>query len=110
MNKQLIKRLINKKNPVIFEIGCADGIDTQEFIDIFGETLTLHCFEPDPRNLDVFINGGERVCKPEFTGPVRGSNIVLNNKAVGEIDGKCKNINTCKKYISSRMLTRDQIS
>jgi len=101
MNKQLIKRLINKKNPVIFEIGCADGIDTQEFIDIFGETLDLHCFEPDPRNIDVFINGGMRVCKPEFTGPVRGSNITLNNKAVGEIDGKCNFYQTNTIYSSS---------
>ena len=32
MNKQQIKQLINKENPTIFEIGCADGRDTQEFI------------------------------------------------------------------------------
>lgn len=101
MNKQLIKTLINKENPIIFEIGCADGIDTQEFIDIFGENLDLHCFEPDPRNLDVFINGGERVCKPQFTGPVSGSNISLNNKAVGEIDGNCNFYQTNTIYSSS---------
>jgi 2-O-methyltransferase len=101
MDKHLIKRLIDKENPVIFEIGCADGIDTQEFIDVFGDNLFIHCFEPDPRNLDVFINGGERVYKPEFTGPVVGKNIALNNKAVGDYDGKCDFYQTNTIYSSS---------
>jgi tRNA G46 methylase TrmB len=37
MNKQDIYNLINKKNPTIFEIGCADGKDTIEFINTFGD-------------------------------------------------------------------------
>lgn len=53
MNKQVIKELIKKENPVIFEIGCADGRDTQEFINIFGENLTIYCFEPEPKNIEI---------------------------------------------------------
>lgn len=55
MNKILIRELIQKQNPVIFEIGCADGGDTQEFIDIFKTTnFKLYCFEPEFTNIKVF--------------------------------------------------------
>ena len=52
MNKQQIKQLINKENPTIFEIGCADGRDTQEFISVF-QNLNIYCFEPEPKNIDI---------------------------------------------------------
>jgi FkbM family methyltransferase len=52
MNKQDIYNLINKKNPTIFEIGCADGKDTIEFINTFGE-LNIFCFEPEPKNINL---------------------------------------------------------
>lgn len=52
MNKHQIKQLINKENPIIFEIGCADGRDTKEFIDIF-ENLNIYCFEPEPKNIEI---------------------------------------------------------
>lgn len=101
MEKREIKKIINKSQPVIFEIGCADGIDTQEFIEVFGPEVILHCFEPDPRNVDIFLNGGERVCKPHFTGPVSGGNIFLNQKAVGDKDGKVFFYQTTTIYSSS---------
>jgi FkbM family methyltransferase len=52
MNKQDIYNLINKKNPTIFEIGCADGKDTIEFINTFGD-LSIFCFEPEPKNINL---------------------------------------------------------
>lgn len=52
MNKQEIKKLINTDNPVIFEIGCADGKDTQDFINVF-QKLSIHCFEPEPKNIKI---------------------------------------------------------
>lgn len=52
MNKQEIKLLLKKENPVIFEIGCADGKDTQEFINTFKD-LEIHCFEPEPKNITI---------------------------------------------------------
>ena len=101
MNKNEIKNLLAKDNPIIFEIGSADGIDTQEFIDTFGVNLEINCFEPDPRNLEVFLNGGERVCKPEFKGPVTGNFVILNKRAVGDSDGKCNFFQTNTIYSSS---------
>lgn len=53
MNKQNIKKLLQKQNPVIFEIGCADGKDTLEFINTFGPELKIHCFEPEPKNIEI---------------------------------------------------------
>ena len=52
MNKQQIKQLVNNENPTIFEIGCADGRDTQEFINTF-EDLNIYCFEPEPKNIEI---------------------------------------------------------
>jgi FkbM family methyltransferase len=53
MNKIEIKNLISKENPIIFEIGCADGGDTLEFINTFND-LEIHCFEPEPKNIKLF--------------------------------------------------------
>lgn len=55
MNKQDIYNLINKKNPIIFEIGCADGKDTIEFINTF-DGLKIYCFEPEPKNIQLVKN------------------------------------------------------
>ena len=52
MNKLEIKNLINKENPIIFEIGCADGGDTLEFINTFSD-LEIYCFEPEPKNIKL---------------------------------------------------------
>jgi FkbM family methyltransferase len=52
MNKLEIKKLINKENPMIFEIGCADGGDTLEFINTFND-LEIYCFEPEPKNIKL---------------------------------------------------------
>jgi FkbM family methyltransferase len=52
MNKLEIKNLINKENPTILEIGCADGGDTLEFINTFND-LTIYCFEPEPKNIKL---------------------------------------------------------
>lgn len=52
MNKLSIKELIGKNNPIIFEIGCADGSDTLEFINTFDE-VTIYCFEPEPKNINL---------------------------------------------------------
>ena len=52
MDKRKIKELINKNTPTIFEIGCADGKDTQDFINTFSD-LEIYCFEPEPKNIEI---------------------------------------------------------
>jgi FkbM family methyltransferase len=76
ITKQEIKNLINNSAPVIFEIGCADGIDTLEFINTFNESsFKLFCFEPDPRNIE------------EFKKRVSDSRVFLHEIAIGDKDG-----------------------
>lgn len=87
MNKSQIKQLVNKANPVIFEIGCADGIDTIEFLNEFGNNVTLYCFEPDDRNADVFQNGGLRPNRPDLRNGITNSNVIFEKKAVGDVNG-----------------------
>ena len=48
-----IKNLIRNKQPIIIEIGAHYGEDTLRFKHIF-PNATLHCFEPDPRNIEIF--------------------------------------------------------
>lgn len=55
MNKQEIKELCNTTNPIIFEIGSADGLDTLEFINVFNDSnFKLYCFEPYDVNINEF--------------------------------------------------------
>ena len=55
MDKGYIKNLLKKDNPIIFEIGCADGTDTEQFLNQFLK-IKLHGFEPDPDNLNIIKN------------------------------------------------------
>lgn len=75
MNKQDIYNLINKKNPIIFEIGCADGKDTIEFINTFND-LKIYCFEPEPKNIQLVKNN------------IKYNNHYLFEGVVSNIDGE----------------------
>lgn len=48
-----IRRLVGHDHPVILELGCNDGSDTQRFLKEFPGAC-VHCFEPDPRPLERF--------------------------------------------------------
>lgn len=76
LTKQQIKKMINKPNPIIFEIGAADGLDTEEILKTFTDPeLQLYCFEPDPRNIEAFK---KRIHDPR---------VKLFPIAIGEKDG-----------------------
>jgi len=46
-------RLIGRPDPLIIEVGCNDGTDTQRFLNTFPECQIV-CFEPDPRAIARF--------------------------------------------------------
>jgi len=52
MNKTLIAELLQKDDPIIFEIGCADGGDTLDFFNLF-KNPKMYCFEPEPKNIKI---------------------------------------------------------
>ncbi len=45
--------ILEKKDPVIIEIGAHYGEDTLRFLECFPESK-IYCFEPDPRNINIF--------------------------------------------------------
>ena len=49
----VFKVIINKDDPTILEIGAHFGEDSMRFAQAFPKA-TIHCFEPDPRCIEVF--------------------------------------------------------
>jgi 2-O-methyltransferase len=52
MNKQDIKQLINKEDPLVLDIGCYDGKDSLGLSNVLN--CEVHCFEADPLSQDLF--------------------------------------------------------
>ncbi len=48
-----IRRLVAKPDPIILEIGCNDGSNTEWFLEVFDHPRVF-CFEPDPRAITRF--------------------------------------------------------
>ena len=87
MDKHSIKALINKTHPIIFEIGAFDGSDTKGFLEVFGDNMTIYCFEPDEKTANFFRYGGApRITRPDFTGPLDNKNVILEQKAISNVN------------------------
>ena len=48
----------NRDQVVIFEVGCADGTDTRQFLNTFGPNLKIYTFDPDPTNIKAMSQDG----------------------------------------------------
>ncbi len=56
-DKNILKEIITKPNPIIFEIGCADGGDTADFLKLFPDaSARFYAFEPEPKNIKLVKN------------------------------------------------------
>lgn len=54
-----IKNLIgDKENITIFEVGCADGVDTKKFLNTFGSNFKIYTFDPEPINIKYMTTLG----------------------------------------------------
>jgi len=51
--KSAIHELVDRDDPLILEVGCNDGSDTEEFLATFPGVM-IHCFECDPRPIWAF--------------------------------------------------------
>jgi FkbM family methyltransferase len=69
-----IKKLVQKENPVILEIGANCGQTTIDFIQHFPNAI-IHCFEPDPRAIR------------KFKRLVNHPNVFLHEIAIGNSNG-----------------------
>lgn len=48
----------NRDQVVIFEVGCADGTDTRQFLNKFGKNMKIYTFDPDPTNIRAMSGEG----------------------------------------------------
>tara|TARA_R100001443_G_scaffold117384_2_gene141877 strand:- start:2595 stop:3224 length:630 start_codon:yes stop_codon:yes gene_type:complete len=53
MNKNLIKTLIDKPDPIILDVGSFDGEDSNEFASVMPD-CKIYAFEADPASLESF--------------------------------------------------------
>jgi FkbM family methyltransferase len=65
--------------PLVLEIGCNDGDDSQDFLRQF-ERIQLHCFEPDPRPIAQF--------KARLQPEMASGRVHLHEYALGAEDGE----------------------
>ena len=77
IKKQTIKKLLQKNNPVVLEIGTSTGEDTLAFLREF-TNIKLYCFEPDPRCLEI------------HKSKVNDSRCQLNTIAISDVDGEAE--------------------
>lgn len=45
---------------VIFEVGCADGLDTKKFLNTFGSNMKIYSFDPEPINVEYMTTLGSK--------------------------------------------------
>jgi 2-O-methyltransferase len=53
LKQQIIKKILQKEDPVILELGAHTGEDTKIFLKEFKD-VKIYCFEPDPRCIKQF--------------------------------------------------------
>lgn len=85
----IFKAILDKDDPVVVEIGAHYGEDTLRFLEVF-EKARMYCFEPDPRNIEIFK---QYVTNPRAT---------LRTTALAASDGTAK-------FYQSYQETPDQV-
>jgi len=53
ITKEIIKELVSKENPIIFDLGCNDASELDTFLSLF-KNPEIYCFEIDPRAIQKF--------------------------------------------------------
>jgi len=75
LQEKLLKEIVPFNNPLIIEIGAADGEGTQKLLDLFDEA-TMYSFDADPRAIR---------CHQDY---INSDRCTLINKAMSNEDGK----------------------
>ena len=75
ISQEKIRKLLQKNDPVVVEIGAHKGEDAMRFLQEFKD-INIYCFEPDPR------------CTVEFKETVKDNRCTLTEAAVSNKDGE----------------------
>lgn len=61
ISQDQIKELLGDREQItVFEIGCADGVDTKRFLNTFGENFKIYTFDPEPINVEYMTTLGSK--------------------------------------------------
>ena len=61
ISQDQIKSLVgDQEEIVVFEVGCADGLDTKKFLSTFGDNLKIYSFDPEPINVEYMTTLGSK--------------------------------------------------
>lgn len=84
-----IKVLIGgKEEIVVFEVGCADGRDTRQFLQKFGENFKIYTFDPEPINIKAMTELGVKNCVDVLNDDiVSDSRHIFHPYAMSDING-----------------------
>ena len=85
-----IKELLGERDEIlIFEVGCADGRDTKQFLKSFGPNFEIYTFDPEPLNILAMTALGQKDAVGE------SNDILITDKrhefnpfAICDFDGK----------------------
>lgn len=85
-----IYEMVGSRDQVtIFEVGCADGTDTKQFLRKFGPNMKLYSFDPDPTNVKAMsAEGGKDVKGVANTELRNDSRHTFTSVAIAQQDGK----------------------
>jgi len=85
-----IKSLIGEKEEIIiFEVGCADGRDTRQFLNEFGDNLKIYTFDPEPINVKAMTELGVENCVGNLNDDiVYDSRHIFHPYAMSDVNGK----------------------
>ena len=75
LEQKILKKILQKEDPVILELGAHIGEDTKKFLDEFRD-IRIYCFEPDPR------------CIKQFKRLIKDHRCVLIESAVSNKNGR----------------------
>lgn len=76
------------ENLIIFEVGCADGTDTKQFLNKFGDNLKLYTFDPDPTNIKAMSDPDGQDVKGQPNHKLRNdSRHIFTPVAISSSDG-----------------------
>jgi len=79
----------NRDQVVIFEVGCADGTDTRQFLSKFGTNLKIYTFDPDPTNIKAMSEVGGVDVKGNSNSKLRSDGRhTFTSVAIAAQDGK----------------------
>jgi FkbM family methyltransferase len=90
LNPWQVKDLLGDRDEItVFEVGCADGRDTKQFLKAFGSNFEIYTFDPEPLNILAMTALGQKDAVGESNDVlIHDNRHEFNPFAICDFDGK----------------------